>query len=419
MPRRRRKSKPKKKRGFKHRSIAIPRHRQTGPTYWPLRQLGSHYVYGRLSTTVWFPTNSTTYLREKRECDDFNHGAPPYVRGDSFFLKQRSQDPGYSDNMVLENGAYKYEGCFAINTGNDPYVSQYNAYSPTASSYGAQAWKCARPVKPGASLAQFFGELKDLPSMVKIFAPKGVHDLGGLYLNAQFGWRPFVRDLVKIRNTMIRLEQRIAFVRKNNGKWLVRQGVLRDQTTTTTNTSNNCISPVLVAPFYQGGVTTKGTVTTTVTDKIWYKGRMKYYIPDLHVDKTESVWTSPLLRKMLGFELSPALAWELLPWSWFQDWFANFGDIFENFSNQLYDNLVAKYFFVMRHRRTETQWYQRQPFVVNGGASKSVTVRAFSSVECKERMGASQWGFGGGEDSFSTFQLLILAALGIQTVKIK
>jgi len=108
-------------------------------------------------------------------------------------------------------------------------------------------------------------------------------------------------------------------------------------------------------------------------------------------------------------EITPSLAWELLPWSWMVDWFGNVGDLMANISAASYDNLVAKYAYIMRTRRISYNTIQDQPLTIG----KSLRLNGTFFVETKERAAASPYGFGLDWNGFSTSQLAILAALGI------
>jgi len=173
------------------------------------------------------------------------------------------------------------------------------------------------------------------------------------------------------------------------------------------------IYPYLAAQFYPGYRQTKAKVVTTTTDEIWFRSRMKYWIPELDADRAKDVWSSELLRRLYGLELTPALLWELLPWSWLADWFGAFGSWWANYSYQTYDNLAAKYAYIMRKRRILTLYDQKQP--MNGGPG--VSLSALTVAESKERAAASPYGFGLDWPDFSESQQLILLALGISRIR--
>lgn len=384
------------------------RHRVQGPTLLYNFQIGKSWVYNQASVPLYYPGPGLTRLERKTDCYDSVHPGPPYRTGGAFWLTR--QDIPYTEaaSGAWNVGNYHYAGAFCWDKPGNLNTELASISSESAAGFGATGWNRFRPVKPKASLGQFIAELRDFPSMFK-WRLKRFKDLGSSYLNYKFGWLPFIHDLIKWYETATKIERYIDFTRRNNGKWLRRGGIIRDETSTTVSTIGNQIVPQISSVFYPGYVLSQCKLTRTVTDKIWFDSAMKYYIPSLDCDRAEDVFSSELLRKLYGLEITPALLWELLPYSWLLDWFGNIGDIISNFSNSMYDNLVAKYAYVMRHRKIELKYEQDQP--MNGGAA--LRLRATCFVENKERAEASPFGFGIEWPDFSASQLAILAALGI------
>jgi len=397
--------------------VTIVRARSIGPTFFPIKVIGQHYVwnpgYHRWdpSTIVRYPTMSNFVFKEHTHCADETHPGPPYKVGGPLYLT-RCKNP---DDPVFKTGIWeirnyaKYVGGFAFSMPGEMVIELDMVDGHTARSFGATGWNKFRPVKPKASMGQFIAELRDFPSLFK-WRLKSFRDLGKNYLNYKFGWLPMLHDLRKWYETACKIEKYVEFTRKNNGKWLRRGGIIRDETTTVQLKVGNRIYPTLPTQFYGSALSpSQATRIRTTRDRIWFDSSMKFYIPELSVDSAKSVWSSRLLRKLYGLELTPALAWELLPWSWFYDWFGNIGDIIANMSNSNYDNLVAKYAYVMRHRSITDKYVQEQPLV--GGEALRLDVDCVA--ECKEREAASPYGFGVEWPDFSASQLAILAALGV------
>lgn len=398
--------------------MTISRVRTKGPTFLSRTLRGQYwtnfaYPNGsdwRVSTSLYYPSYDGISVTEQTQCYDELHSGPPYKTGGPLFLL-RLKAP---DDLIIASGQWKpdnlqkYVGsfCFVVPSTNAYGISAISDH--TAASFGATGWNKFRPVKPKASMGQFIAELRDFPSMFK-WKVKTFRDLGSNYLNYQFGWLPFLHDLRKWYETACAIEKYISFTRKNNGRWLRRGGKIRDTSTSVPVVNyTSGISPSLTSGYYVNGIP-NATVTKTVTDKIWFDSAMKFYIPKLDMDPAKSVWKSELLRKLYGLELTPSLAWELLPFSWLADWFGNIGDIISNISNSSYDNLVAKYAFVMRHRKIELKYSNR--ISMRGGPT--LTLDKTCVAECKERAAASPFGFGVEWPDFSNTQLAILAALGV------
>lgn len=356
-------------------------------------------------------------------CQDETHPGPPWKDGGPLFIKKAIQTPNHSPYYVFvsPNRSYRYAGVF-MHSGVD--MSGFNSLvsDPNlGTTYGATGWNRFRPVKSGADLGQFIAELRDFKSLFR-FQLKSFKDLGGSYLNYQFGWKPFINDLVKFYRSMQKVERTIKFIRKNNNKWLRRGGTIKNTTTTTTSSLGySLLKPTLVSNFYDGvgSPSIRPTIRVNrIVEHVWFRARMKYYIPDLSVDKCESVISSRLLRRIYGLELTPALLWELTPWSWLVDWFGNVGDVLAVLSSQSYDNLTAKYAYVMRRYETESEYTTQQPIATSGGivVVNHSSKRLLSTKQRAECL--SPYGFNLGWEDLSSYQLSILTALGLSRSKI-
>lgn len=422
--------------------MALPRIRHRGPNYLPVGAFKmNQWTWDFPSTpkrwivqapwTLPTASNPLSLLHDYALCEDELHRRSGHISKSGNIRRSiyREGGPFYLRKIDVEITPCKIEGSnYFYRVSGDTIVTppswntlmdQLNSISgKTASTWGATGWNKFRPIKPAADLGQFVGELRDFTSMFKV-GLRWFNDLGKNYLNYRFGWVPFLRDLQKLYELQKKIEKRIAFAKLNNGKWLRRGGTLKNDASSVTSTVTNRVSPVLVTYFYNPRTTpTPQTQVVTTTDRIWFKAMMRYYIPDLLVDSADKIWTSKLLRKLYGFELTPSVLWELMPWSWFEDWFLNIGDIMSNLSNQAYDNLVAKYAFVMRHRKISTVLLYTDNLAIDGGGRLPVGPAITKySVEVKERATASQWGFGQlDDDDLSLRQWAILAALGISRV---
>lgn len=398
--------------------MAVPRYRRRGPNYVIPQVIGAmHYWdnyhqvwdYNGIAES-WWPAYANSLLELDEQCWDETHPGPPFREGGPLHIERQSIPyTPVASGIWKRPGWYEYRGDFYFAGPLNMNSELAGISGESAAGFGATAWNRFRPTKPRASLGQFLGELRDFPR-ITASKLKGFKRLGDEYLNIKFGWMPFVNDIRKAVELYRRIDRVIDYIRKNNGRWIRRRGTIRsDSTSTSSPNVGNCITPVLATWFYPGGNTTNATFTRTVSDNIWFEGMMKYYIPELSRDRADDVFTSPLLRRLYGLELDPKLCWELLPWSWLADWFANTGDVISNISNQSYDNLVAKYAYVMRSRRVEWKYSQHQP--MNGGKSIDLNVTCF--VENKERAAASPFGWGVEWPDFSPSQLAILAALGV------
>jgi hypothetical protein len=315
---------------------------------------------------------------------------------------------------------------------SDLYTREYN----NTWAYGATGWKRTRPGNPTASVAQFTGELRDwLPNLPRklysalqtLLARKAAHKrqhglsgLGDAHLNVQFGWLPLLSDIKKMYETYQKLDASLAQIKRDNGNGIHRSKVIKD------DTSSSSTVVQFSTPFYGWGNAPANVIggfgkvetVTTVSEKIWFVGKYRYYIPDIG----SSEWSRKTTRALFGVNFTPEAAWELLPWSWLFDWFGNMGDVMSNMSSNAVDNLTADYAFVMRTLETRkdyigtSQWnefyptYQGSSKYIRGG---SVSATSYDSTVYKIRSVGSPFGFGATFDGLSPYQLGIAAALGI------
>jgi hypothetical protein len=109
--------------------------------------------------------------------------------------------------------------------------------------------------------------------------------------------------------------------------------------------------------------------------------------------------------RLLGVKITPEVLWNLTPWTWMLDWFGNVGDILRNISILGQDSMVMQYGYMMEHKTIHRIHkcvdYYGQP------------VRTEFHYETKRRVPATPYGFGLNQQSLTTAQAAILAALGM------
>lgn len=377
--------------------------------------MGTKYVKSGSSwvptSNVVYPTADNTVRAYQEECWDEIHPGPPYREGGPFYLKRRDLPLYIVDSGTYDRGIYRYQGSFYVVP--PTFNNEWSALAQTAASLGAKGWDMYRPVKPVNSLGQFLVEIRDCKRMVTQLKRKlkALRDVGHHYLNVQFGWMPFLRDLRDFLSNGDKINRRMAYIRKNNGKWVKRGGSVQSTQSELIQTTTNRILPILTSSYYPGYVTTKSTDTKVVKGHAWFEAMMKFYIQDLDKDRGQDLWNSRMLRKMWGLELTPALIWELIPFSWMVDYFWDIGHVMNNFSNNAYDHTVAKYAYVMETKGTYLNYRQSQMLVSGHTLNLNATYECLS----KERVGASPFGFAYAPDAsnLSESQLAILLALGL------
>lgn len=297
--------------------------------------------------------------------------------------------------------------------------------------WGAKGWHAAKPGKPTADLLVGGAELlrEGIPSIPGnlLRRLRSMRSAGGEWLNWNFGWAPLLSDIRKMYDTYQNLNRHLDQLVRDNGKGIRRRRTLSNQTATTVTvnrvfpTASGSWYPTYVQGGYYGPSTTQCVVKTT--ERIWFAGRFRYYIPDIGTDQ----WTRRATRALFGLNPSPEVIWALLPWSWLIDWFTNVGDVVANLSDHAAENLTADYAYVMRSKGTSTYYTSSWDWTGTSSADEKAgwkpvkpgnasTTTVYSTME-KARLAATPYGFGVTYDGLSAYQTSILAALGISRAR--
>jgi hypothetical protein len=305
--------------------------------------------------------------------------------------------------------------CDALDLHNEWLVHALNVKEPVDSimdADGASAIALVAPVNPTIDLSVSLGELRNegLPKFGSDFIKarcRKYNKLGGDYLNYQFGWTPFVSDLRGAANNIRRSHTILNQYKRDAGKGIRRQFEYPLQETSSSELyhssegGNPLVSSIHLSSF--------GNLyrTSYVTTRKWFSGKFVYHIP---YDPDQIQYQYMMAGKLLGLKLTPATVWNLSPWSWMADWFANTGDVISNISNYLFDNQVLKYGYMMQENAYRSV-FELKGTKLNGGGSCDSTI-TLETVFQKRRPG-NPFGFGLKFSDLSEKQLAILAALGI------
>jgi len=284
-------------------------------------------------------------------------------------------------------------------------------------------------------------ELRELPSIPHFLRPQAKRfcDLGSEYLNVEFGWKPFIKDLLKIHDLQKSLDRRLRQLVRDNGldvrrrskQVVVTNSVVLSEGTLSVpfgHLGDDMIGGASLLDGYYtigpfgGGVPTgiPGTasykLTEETTQTTWNCGTFRYYVPDIG----SSEWTEKAVRTLYGANLSPQTLYAVYPWTWLAEWFSNVGDILSNLetnavSNETLTNAYSMFTeSVTRKVDVRIEWFDwdlevRAPsFVITAGSAELVHV--ISRVN-KLRRQASPFGFGLKRSEFTPSQWAILGAL--------
>lgn len=315
-----------------------------------------------------------------------------------------------------------------------------NLNHPSMEGLGSKAWKSTKPKLQKADVSVFTAELRDVPRALKqaskrydqiwramggtytskkevlkggirLMTPKKVADD---FLAQQFGWIPFVRDLIKFDNVVQNYHSIIAQAIARNDRWVRRRVTLEasEAVTPIRSTASFNMMPVGMDIYFPSGIPpiyqveeVKRTNTTAV-------GKFKYYRPefDKSVQDKISQWNqAQQFLTVSGARITPTNVYNMIPWSWAIDWFSNVGDWVDRLTDTWVDSIVSEYCFVMKHEMTVRRAIQFAPFI---SGPKSFTFER--TIDSKQRRKASSpYDFNLGWGDLTPTQLAIAAALGI------
>lgn len=271
---------------------------------------------------------------------------------------------------------------------------------------GATAISRVAPTNPLVDLSTSLAELyrEGLPSL-----PGRGGNIGGEYLNYQFGIAPLASDIADLRQVASQSEALLAQYARNSGKHVRRRYSFPEEVSTTTQVSTNrgpnTVGNVGIPSFLaQPGTLSQ---TTTTYKRMWFAGAFTYHLPAEGLGRKLAE-----LDHLYGLVPGVDTLYQLTPWSWLVDYFLNVGDVIENINAFAANGLVMPYAYVMAERRIVTR-STLQFKVWNGSRFVDTSVSDTVEFVAKRRIPATPFGFGLSVGDLTNKQWSILAALGI------
>jgi hypothetical protein len=306
--------------------------------------------------------------------------------------------------------------------------------------FAQQAYARTAPTASVFDAGQFLGELREgLPRIAVDTVKNGARfykGLGSDYLNVEFGWKPFLNDLI---NAARALAGATDMLRRQGERVHRRYGGLPIQSSwelpwSSRSLSNWIGNPGLRSiwnPFPGSPVTGNGPgpdgaqsyFLRTRSVSRWFEGEFSSFYP-LGFDP-ENYFSR--LSVLIDGKISPSTLWELSPWSWLVDWYLRIGDSIAANEAAANDLLVMHYGYAMEHtvqtdlisvdatavRRTKPS---TSSYVYWLGLPNKWSI--VSKTERKRRLRANPYGFRvGGTSALTQGQLGILGALGLTRLK--
>lgn len=241
---------------------------------------------------------------------------------------------------------------------------------------------------------------------------------GSEYLNAQFGWLPLVSDVKDVMTAISESEKIWKQYKRDSGRLVRRRyefPTLYPDPVLIAEESGRYPSPTPNTRFFESGWAGGQLTHTRYTRKRrWFSGAFTYYVPD----RRDSSGVEMLFqhatkaRKLYGLTLDPEVLWNLTPWSWAADWFANTGDVISNLSDMATDGLVLRYGYMMEETIVSDE-YTLRDIKWSSTPLPARNLTFYANTKTLKRVRATPYGFGLTFEGFSPRQLAILAALGI------
>jgi len=271
---------------------------------------------------------------------------------------------------------------------------------------GSTAIKRSIPDVPKFSLFRFAGELREgLPKipLTVLAKERKLRNVGGEYLNIQFGIMPIISDLQNLFEAIQSSEFRASVHHAVGEEHRVRKVLEKNSTSSTRVLTLN------EAKTASGATAVTGTLTTTSSVRVWSSCSFAYYQAS-ELDRLLTEFDEMLGK--LGVTPTAIDIWNLLPWSWLIDWFTNFNHVITNLSFLGRDGLYLQRGYLMAH-------YEDRRIYRSTGLLYGIPFETIGTHTCerKYRIGASPFGFGYTWKDFNPFQLSILGALGVSRLR--
>lgn len=312
--------------------------------------------------------------------------------------------------------------------------------NPTSSlgTYAQQAYQKVAPTAVVFDAAQFLGELREgLPSLAVDSIRRGAklyRELGSDYLNIEFGWKPFINDLINAGKALAGATNMLAHQgkrvhRKHGVPGLQRQQEVRmDDTTLTLKSGNIGLRQATFGLPMNVGYSAWAPMgdayfLRTMERSQWFEGEFtSFYSLGFNPDDFLSRW-----NELVNLKLNPSVLWELAPWSWLVDWFLRIQDSIDANMLANSDKLVMHYGYAMEKtilrdlvsistRPGQTSQPVASEYRYSPGLPGKYSF--VSETTHMRRIRANPYGFKiGGASGLTNGQLQILGALGLTKLK--
>lgn len=275
-----------------------------------------------------------------------HHKETPALRGKLY-------TSGGAVHSIWEDYPIGYSSSYAADpdlTFADPTMGQLNEIG----------WNILAKCNPGqahVNVPQQLGELKDLPDLIRRWGISLLGKAAKGYLSWRWCLKPMISDVRKMLQFVETANKRFRELRR-----LRDVGYIRRRCDLGTETV--CSSPYSVL-LHSEAFTMYGRRTDLRTRKSWGSVNWKVSQDSQILNMEDAELMKFTRRTMLGLNSYGALeaAWELVPWSWFIDWFSNVGTLISASNNAVGCTwsrpcvmMISKSEAIIHLREDEAQW---------------------------------------------------------------
>jgi hypothetical protein len=311
----------------------------------------------------------------------------------------------------------------------DASLSAVDGFAPVAQSpsseldaAGTTAIARVIPTNPVAGMAVTLGELHEgFPKLMgtllfKNGLKKILKGSGDEFLNYEFGIKPLINDLLKWAYAYNHADKLWDQFLRDSGRRVRRRYTFPESTelleSTVTPNQPAVGAGITASPSLWQGNSNSFTLykETLLKRKRWFSGAFTYFVDATPDQRNQWKLHRRRLDYLYSTKITPQVLWNLAPWSWAADWFANTGDLITNMTRFSEDGLVMPYGYMMELSTCQTTY--RMKNVTPKGYNIPDLTQVFRHL-VKYRRQATPYGFGLNENQFSSRQWAILAALGL------
>jgi len=384
-----------------------------------------------------YPTVPGTQVTESENHPNWHGNQEKGDVGGEFFSQKRYITRKGVDAHVKRYG-YNSGGGFIENHSYDGPVYPFDANANLDGGYmansgqasnsqldklGATAIANVAPTNAVLNLSTFLGEmLRDgIPHHKFKLWEERTKNLKGLdkragqdYLNVQFGWAPLIRDIKSSYDQIANAERVIDQYERDAGKSVRRHYEFPVERSISYSSWTD-----LAAPYYaprqtrleNPGNSHQVVISDELEIRRWFSGAFTYYLPSDWISRDKMRSARDGLKNIFNVDLTPEAVWNVTPWSWAFDWFANTGDVLHNVHSFADHSLVLRYGYMMQHSVAKRTYNCVDPHTFYDGSGTPYAVEFVT--ETKQRRRATPYGFGFDLTSLSDVQTAILTALGL------